>query len=70
MKKGVASQYAPTLYAPSMYSQPAYGGMNPQGIPLFPLPNGTGATQPPNGYGREYDGASSGKLFSSLRWLP
>ncbi|TWW80135.1 Lipolysis-stimulated lipoprotein receptor [Takifugu flavidus] len=59
VKKGVASQYAPTLYAPSMYSQPAYGGMNPQGIPLFPLPNGTGATQPPNGYGREYDGASS-----------
>lgn len=69
MKKGVANQYVPTLYAPSMYSQPAYGGMSAQGIPLLPLSNGVGATQPQNGYGREYDGASSGKSYSVLRCL-
>ncbi|XP_053182698.1 lipolysis-stimulated lipoprotein receptor isoform X2 [Scomber japonicus] len=61
VKKGVPSHYAPTLYAPSMYAQPAYGGplMNQPGMPLLPIPNGAGAPQPHNGYGREYDGASS-----------
>lgn len=63
VKKGVPSHYAPTLYAPSMYAQPAYGGplMNQPGLPLLPLPNGAGALPPPNGYSREYDGASSGE---------
>ncbi|XP_051535547.1 lipolysis-stimulated lipoprotein receptor-like isoform X2 [Myxocyprinus asiaticus] len=59
VKSGVPSQYAPTVYAPSMYGQPAYGvgGVAP-GIPMLPMPAGvTGA--PSNGYGREYDGASS-----------
>ncbi|XP_028437431.1 lipolysis-stimulated lipoprotein receptor isoform X2 [Perca flavescens] len=59
VKKGVMpmSQYAPTLYAPSMYAQPAYGGQ--PGMPLLPLPNGAGPLPPQNGYGRDYDGASS-----------
>ncbi|XP_022074284.2 lipolysis-stimulated lipoprotein receptor isoform X1 [Acanthochromis polyacanthus] len=61
VKKGVASQYAPTLYAPSMYAQPAYGGplINQPAMPLLPLPNGLGAPPPQNGYGHDYDGASS-----------
>ncbi|XP_041648624.1 lipolysis-stimulated lipoprotein receptor isoform X2 [Cheilinus undulatus] len=61
VKKGVPSQYAPTLYAPSMYAQPPYGGsaVNQPAIPLLPLPNGVGPAPPQNGYGREYDGASS-----------
>lgn len=61
VKKGMASQYAPTLYAPSMYAQPAYSGalMNKPGMPLLPLPNGAGPPHSQNGYGREYDGASS-----------
>ncbi|XP_074539903.1 lipolysis-stimulated lipoprotein receptor isoform X2 [Halichoeres trimaculatus] len=58
VKKGVPSQYAPTLYAPSMYAQPAYAGPQPA-MPLLPLPNGAGMTPSHNGYGREYDGASS-----------
>ncbi|KAM3615026.1 uncharacterized protein V6R79_022372 [Siganus canaliculatus] len=65
-KKGLPSQYAPTLYAPSMYAQPAYAQpaygsamMNQPNIPLLPLPNGMGQPPPSNGYGREYDGASS-----------
>lgn len=68
VKKGVPSHYAPTLYAPSMYAQPAYGGplMNQPGLPLLPLPNGAGALPPPNGYSREYDGASSGEWISVL----
>ncbi|XP_035862122.1 lipolysis-stimulated lipoprotein receptor isoform X2 [Sander lucioperca] len=59
VKKGgmPMSQYAPTLYAPSMYAQPAYGGQ--PGMPLLPLPNGAGPLPPQNGYGRDYDGASS-----------
>ncbi|KAM4601008.1 lipolysis-stimulated lipoprotein receptor [Polymixia lowei] len=60
VKKGVPSHYAPTLYAPSMYAQPAYvGGMNQPPMPLLPIPNGAGPQPPHNGYGREYDGASS-----------
>lgn len=65
VKKGVPSQYATTLYAPSMYAQPAYGGPQsayggPQpAIPLLPLPNGAGMAPSHNGYGRDYDGASS-----------
>lgn len=62
VKKGVASQYAPTIYAPSMYGQPAYSGalMTQPGMPLLPLPNGVGAGPPQSSYGREYDAASSG----------
>ncbi|XP_037532720.1 lipolysis-stimulated lipoprotein receptor isoform X2 [Nematolebias whitei] len=50
VKKGIPSQYAPTLFAPSMYSQPM------SAIQLQPMPNGMA---PQNGYGRDYDGASS-----------
>ncbi|XP_032374989.1 lipolysis-stimulated lipoprotein receptor isoform X2 [Etheostoma spectabile] len=59
VKKGgmPMSQYAPTLYAPSMYAQPAYAGQ--PGMPLLPLPNGAGPLPSQNGYGRDYDGASS-----------
>lgn len=56
VKSGVASQYAPTVYAPSMYGQPAYGQ---PGIPMLPMPGGFPG-QPSNGYGRDFDGASSG----------
>ncbi|XP_072316528.1 lipolysis-stimulated lipoprotein receptor [Eucyclogobius newberryi] len=59
VKKGIASQYAATLYAPSMYGQPAYSGMNQPAMPMLPLPNGMGGAPPPNNYGRDYDGASS-----------
>ncbi|XP_068612664.1 lipolysis-stimulated lipoprotein receptor [Brachionichthys hirsutus] len=61
VKKGMAGHYAPTLYAPSMYAQPAYSGqlMHQPALPLLPLPNGVGALPPQNGYGRDYDGASS-----------
>ena len=57
------SQYAPTLYAPSMYAQPGYGqpGYGQPGMPILPVPNGAGYPPPHNGYGREYDAASSGK---------
>ncbi|XP_020791786.1 lipolysis-stimulated lipoprotein receptor isoform X1 [Boleophthalmus pectinirostris] len=58
VKKGMASQYAATLYAPSMYGQPAYSGMNQPAMPMLPIPNGMGGP-PPNNYGRDYDGASS-----------
>ncbi|KAM8869037.1 lipolysis-stimulated lipoprotein receptor isoform 1-T1 [Spinachia spinachia] len=66
VKKGGVpmSQYAPTLYAPSMYAQPAYAGVaysgppsHHPGMPMLPMPNGSGP--PHNGYGGEYDGASS-----------
>lgn len=59
VKKGIpGSHYAPTVYASGMYAQPTYGPLLSQpGLPLLPLPNGAGAPQ--NGYGREYDGASS-----------
>lgn len=58
---GMPNQYAPTVYAPSMYAQPAYSGplMNQPAIPMLPLPNGAGPPPPMNGYGRDYDGASS-----------
>ncbi|XP_057206321.1 lipolysis-stimulated lipoprotein receptor isoform X2 [Triplophysa rosa] len=57
VKSGIPpSQYAPTVYAPSMYGQPAYGAA--PGIPLLPMPVGV-AGPPSNGYGRDYDGASS-----------
>uniref|UniRef100_A0A3Q1HZI8 Ig-like domain-containing protein n=2 Tax=Anabas testudineus TaxID=64144 RepID=A0A3Q1HZI8_ANATE len=61
VKKGVPSHYAATLYAPSMYGQPVYGGsvMNQPVMPLLPIPNGAGPPPPHNGYGRDYDGASS-----------
>nr|XP_055052963.1 lipolysis-stimulated lipoprotein receptor isoform X2 [Misgurnus anguillicaudatus] len=55
VKSGIASQYAPTVYAPSMYGQPAYGQ---PGIPMLPMP-GQFPGQPSNGYGRDFDGASS-----------
>lgn len=59
VKKGVPSQYATSLFAPSMYAQPVYGGSqgNQSNIPLLPMPNGGGPH--PNSYGRDYDGASS-----------
>lgn len=59
VKSGVPSQYAATLYAPSMYGQPAYGvgGATP-GMPMLPMPMGA-AGPPSNGYGRDFDGASS-----------
>ncbi|XP_059370073.1 lipolysis-stimulated lipoprotein receptor-like isoform X2 [Carassius carassius] len=59
VKSGVPSQYAATLYAPSMYGQPAYGVGGPApGIPMLPMP--MGAPGPlSNGYGRDFDGASS-----------
>ncbi|XP_049585307.1 lipolysis-stimulated lipoprotein receptor isoform X1 [Syngnathus scovelli] len=60
VKKGMANQYA-TVYAPSMYAQPAYSGppIHQPAMPLLPLPNGVGVPPSQNGYGREYDGASS-----------
>ncbi|XP_054638804.1 lipolysis-stimulated lipoprotein receptor isoform X3 [Dunckerocampus dactyliophorus] len=63
VKKGVANQYASTLYAPSMYAQPAYAGqlMNQPAMPLLPLPKGVGVPPSHNGYGREYDGSSSAR---------
>ena len=64
VKKGVANHYAPTLYAPSMYGQPVYSGVNQPPMPMLPLPNGVGAAPPPNNYGRDYDGASSGQSTS------
>ncbi|XDV32045.1 hypothetical protein PO909_002946 [Leuciscus waleckii] len=58
-KSGVPSQYAPTVYAPSMYGQPPYGvGGAAHGLPMLPMPMGI-AGPPSNGYGRDYDGASS-----------
>ncbi|XP_058601384.1 lipolysis-stimulated lipoprotein receptor isoform X4 [Onychostoma macrolepis] len=58
-KSGVPSQYAATLYAPSMYGQPAYGvGGAPPGIPMLPMPMGAAGPYS-NGYGRDFDGASS-----------
>ncbi|KAK7886986.1 hypothetical protein WMY93_026607 [Mugilogobius chulae] len=59
VKKGVASQYAATLYAPSMYGQPAYSVVNQPAMPMLPLPNGMGGPPQQNSYGRDYDGASS-----------
>uniref|UniRef100_A0AAQ4R0L9 LISCH7 domain-containing protein n=1 Tax=Gasterosteus aculeatus aculeatus TaxID=481459 RepID=A0AAQ4R0L9_GASAC len=70
VKKGGVpmSQYAATLYAPSMYAQPAYAGTtyggppsHHPGMPMLPVPNGSGPPPPHNGYGRDYDGASSGE---------
>uniref|UniRef100_A0A3Q3DDZ0 Lipolysis stimulated lipoprotein receptor n=1 Tax=Hippocampus comes TaxID=109280 RepID=A0A3Q3DDZ0_HIPCM len=62
VKKGMANQYATTVYAPSMYAQPAYSGplVHQPAMPLLPLPNGVGVPPSQNGYGREFDGASSG----------
>ncbi|XP_052432903.1 lipolysis-stimulated lipoprotein receptor isoform X2 [Carassius gibelio] len=59
VKSGVPSQYAASMYAPSMYGQPAYGVGGPApGIPMLPMP--MGAPGPlSNGYGRDFDGASS-----------
>ncbi|XP_077430956.1 lipolysis-stimulated lipoprotein receptor isoform X2 [Vanacampus margaritifer] len=62
VKKGMTNHYATTVYAPSMYAQPAYGGPLVQQqppMPLLPLPNGAGVPPSQNGYGREYDGTSS-----------
>ncbi|XP_024123462.1 lipolysis-stimulated lipoprotein receptor isoform X1 [Oryzias melastigma] len=61
VKKGMANQYAGGLYAASTYAQPIYGGSqaNQPGMPMLPLPNGAGQPPPQNGYGYEYDGASS-----------
>ncbi|XP_014908792.1 lipolysis-stimulated lipoprotein receptor isoform X2 [Poecilia latipinna] len=57
-KKGVLSQYAPTMYSGG-YAQPVYGGsqFHQSAIPLLPFPNGVG--QPQSNHGHDYDGASS-----------
>ncbi|KAI5625537.1 lipolysis-stimulated lipoprotein receptor isoform X1 [Silurus asotus] len=58
VKAGLHGQYAGTMYAPSGYGQPMYvGGPSPP-IPMLPMPQGVGVP-PSNGYGREYDTASS-----------
>ncbi|XP_056329465.1 lipolysis-stimulated lipoprotein receptor isoform X2 [Danio aesculapii] len=59
VKSGIPSQYAATAYAQSMYGQPAYGvGAAMPGIPMMPMQMAVGGP-PSNGYGRDYDGASS-----------
>ncbi|XP_016334724.1 lipolysis-stimulated lipoprotein receptor-like isoform X1 [Sinocyclocheilus anshuiensis] len=59
VKSGIPGQYAHTVYAPSMYGQPAYGiGGAAPGIPMLPMPVGI-AGPPSNGYGRDFDRASS-----------
>ncbi|XP_027003780.1 lipolysis-stimulated lipoprotein receptor isoform X1 [Tachysurus fulvidraco] len=58
VKAGVPSQYAASMFAPSLYGQPAYmGGPSPP-IPMLPMPQGVNAP-PSNGYGRDFDAASS-----------
>lgn len=71
MKKGGSNLYAPTLYAPSMYAQPAYSGhlLNQPSMPMLPLPNGAGPPPSQNGYGRDYDGASSGENSLKTRLM-
>ncbi|KAM4580472.1 lipolysis-stimulated lipoprotein receptor isoform 2-T2 [Odontesthes bonariensis] len=61
VKKGMPGQYAASYFAPSIYAQPVYGGpqSHQPGMPMLPLPNGVGHAPPHNGYGRDYDGASS-----------
>lgn len=63
VKKGIATQYAPTLYAPSVYSHPPYSGINNQSsIPMLPLPVGARQHYPQNGLpSLDHDGASSGE---------
>ncbi|XP_063798348.1 lipolysis-stimulated lipoprotein receptor isoform X2 [Pseudophryne corroboree] len=52
---GVPSMYAPSVYAPSIYSHPSQGKMPPPGSVIQ-----MGPIQPMyNGYGVEYDAASS-----------
>lgn len=65
VKKGMGGQYAATLYTPSMYGQPAYTTslMNQPTIPMLPIPNGAGGVPPHNGYGRDFDNASSGWIL-------
>lgn len=59
VKAGVPSQYAASMFAPSVYGQPVYlGGPSPP-IPMLPMPQGVNAP-PSNGYGRDFDVASSG----------
>lgn len=59
VKAGVPSQYAASMFAPSMYAQPVYVGGPSPGIPMLPLSQGVAAPSS-NGYGREFDTASSG----------
>lgn len=66
VKSGIPSQYAHTVYAPSMYGQTAYGfGGAAPGIPMLAMPMGV-AGPPFNGYGRDFDRASSGRLILSF----
>ncbi|XP_028837552.1 lipolysis-stimulated lipoprotein receptor isoform X2 [Denticeps clupeoides] len=59
VKSGIPSHYAPTVYTPNMYAQSAYGMGGPSpAIPMLPIPQGVGMA-PSNGYGRDYDSASS-----------
>lgn len=66
VKAGIPSQYAASMFAPSVYGQPVYiGGPSPP-VPMLPMPQGVGAP-PSNGYGREFDTASSGGLHLKSR---
>ncbi|XP_061885853.1 lipolysis-stimulated lipoprotein receptor isoform X1 [Entelurus aequoreus] len=56
VKKGMANQYASTLYGPSMYAGQL---TNQPPMPMLPLPNGVGVPPPHNGYARQYDATSS-----------
>lgn len=59
VKAGVPSQYAASMFAPNVYGQPVYmGGPSPP-IPMLPMPQGV-SVPPSNGYGRDFDAASSG----------
>uniref|UniRef100_A0A4W4DTN6 Ig-like domain-containing protein n=1 Tax=Electrophorus electricus TaxID=8005 RepID=A0A4W4DTN6_ELEEL len=61
VKAGLASQYAPTIYASSTYGQPVYalGMQTPTPpIPLLPITQ-SGAGHAPNGFSRDMDALSS-----------
>lgn len=59
VKAGMSGQYAASMYAPTMYGQPMYAvGSQAPPIPMLPVPQGITAP-PANGYGRDFDVASS-----------
>ncbi|XP_066515445.1 lipolysis-stimulated lipoprotein receptor isoform X3 [Hoplias malabaricus] len=59
VKSGVPSQYAASLFAPSVYGQPVYAvGSQAPPIPMLPVTQGI-PNLPSNGYGRDVDTASS-----------
>ncbi|CAL8261847.1 unnamed protein product [Boreogadus saida] len=81
VKRGAPGQYAMPGYPPGqytqpgyppsqgMYDQPAYAAGGQPGMPMLPMPN-MHPQQPHNGYGREYDGASSVGQGSQVPLLP